>query len=358
MQLSNQTSLAHKRILIVEDEWQAATEIAQAFESYGADVIGPVPAIEDAMETLARDNNIDGAIIDINLRGELAYPVADELIARGIPFLFATGYSHSIVPKAYRSVPLCEKPFQPKDVVRVWSTIEAQAQPLKVSPDSLLRNRLTARLDATASSRLLAQLQPVQLPARAVVSGQDGAGRWCCFLSEGLASTSITNHKRESVEAGVIGQEGVTGLGALWDDRPALNRSVMLTKGAGWKISVDALRELCESNAGLERLLWSFSDAFLFQVSNNLLAASRYRVEQRVARWLSLVCDRIGSPIPISHEMIATLLGVRRAGVTLALNKLRDLGCITYGRREIFVLNRQALTAACGGCYGAADVMN
>lgn len=349
------TALTNKHILVVEDEWDAGAEIAHAFERRGATVVGPVPTVARAMQALAQEPEIDGAVLDISLGGEMSYPVADALIARGIPFLFATGYSRAAVPSAYRGISICIKPFEPDDVILAWAALERQA--LHTRRSGLCQNRLASRLDPNSFSALAGALRHVRLPARVSLS-TDPVGTPCCyFLSEGLASCMMTNRQREGVEVGVIGPEGVTGLSALWREQPSLTRPTMLVAGSGWRISAKTLRHLCATTPSVERLLREFAEAFLAQVSLNLLAAARYRVDQRVARWLSLASDRIGNPIPISHDTIAMLLGVRRAGVTLALTHLRDLGAVAYGRREIVIVSREMLTCACGGCYGPADML-
>ncbi len=103
--------LQTRRILVVEDEYVQADALQQQLEDLGADVLGPVPSVAAALALLAAGPPIDGAILDVGLRDEMAFPVAEALRARGIPFLFATGYDRSSLPSAYAHVPCCEKPF-------------------------------------------------------------------------------------------------------------------------------------------------------------------------------------------------------------------------------------------------------
>ncbi|WP_243369272.1 response regulator [Microvirga solisilvae] len=108
-----QESLARCRVLVVEDEYFMADDIAKALEKLGAEVIGPIPETDNALALLSSDERIDAAILDINLRGKEIFPVADALIARRIPVVFATGYDASSVPPAYAAIPRWEKPFNP-----------------------------------------------------------------------------------------------------------------------------------------------------------------------------------------------------------------------------------------------------
>src|SRR5262249_477527 len=87
--------LTHNGVLVVEDDYLVAMDIVRALERAGAEVIGPAPAVEAALDALEQTAP-DGAILDINLGGEMAFPVADALLARGVPFVFATGYDAQV----------------------------------------------------------------------------------------------------------------------------------------------------------------------------------------------------------------------------------------------------------------------
>ena len=107
-----------RRVLIVEDEYFLADDIARALFQLGAVAVGPVPTREQALAHLENGKRIDACVLDINLRGEMAFPVADALLTRGIPFVFATGYDQAMVPAGYAGVPHWEKPFDPECFAR------------------------------------------------------------------------------------------------------------------------------------------------------------------------------------------------------------------------------------------------
>jgi ActR/RegA family two-component response regulator len=109
---------AGRRVLLVEDEYFIADDMARAFEAEGVDVVGPVGSLEEAMLLIACDNPLDGAVLDINLHGDMVFPVADALAERGIRFVFATGYDRSMIPERHAHVPRCEKPIAPAKVAR------------------------------------------------------------------------------------------------------------------------------------------------------------------------------------------------------------------------------------------------
>jgi CheY-like chemotaxis protein len=105
-----QANLINRHVLIVEDEYFIADDIAQVLEQAGAAVVGPAPTRETALALLASER-IDIAVLDIVLHGELVFSVADYLKVRAIPFIFATGYSQASLPAQYRDIATWEKPF-------------------------------------------------------------------------------------------------------------------------------------------------------------------------------------------------------------------------------------------------------
>jgi CheY-like chemotaxis protein len=111
--------LRGRRLLIVEDEYMIAADLAGALRDRGANVIGPAASIEDALQLLNAEPQIDGAVLDINLRGERAFPVADALRARAVPFVFATGYDSWVIPETYAREPRIEKPVNTGALARL-----------------------------------------------------------------------------------------------------------------------------------------------------------------------------------------------------------------------------------------------
>ena len=118
-------SLQRRRILVVEDEFLLADELALELEDEGAMVLGPVPSVERALALLDREALPDGAIVDVNLGGETAFPLADLLIARGVPMIFTTGYDRTTLPHRYAHVPTCEKPM---NIVRITAALRGAIQ--------------------------------------------------------------------------------------------------------------------------------------------------------------------------------------------------------------------------------------
>ena len=111
--MSDASTLAQRRVLLVEDEYFIAVELHRALEARGAVVVGPAATVRDALALIAKAGPLDGAVLDINLRGEMAYPVADALLMRGVPFVFTTGYDEAMIPPRFTGIACCEKPASP-----------------------------------------------------------------------------------------------------------------------------------------------------------------------------------------------------------------------------------------------------
>ena len=116
MILDEQTRLAGTRVLIVEDEYYLADDLSRALSGAGAEIVGPVGTLDEA-ELKVGEGGFDCAVVDMNLRGDLAYDVARKLSDAGVPFVVATGYNQSSLPDELADVPRVEKPFAPREVV-------------------------------------------------------------------------------------------------------------------------------------------------------------------------------------------------------------------------------------------------
>ncbi len=114
-----------RRILVVEDEMLVAGMLQRMLGELGYAVIGPASAVNEAMEIIG-GGGIDAAILDINLDGEMSYPVADELTSRGIPFVFSTGYGGEDLRDGYEGIPLLKKPFRRSGLGDALAGLETQ----------------------------------------------------------------------------------------------------------------------------------------------------------------------------------------------------------------------------------------
>jgi len=112
-------SLRGRCVLVVEDEYLIAADLTASLESLGLKVLGPAASVGEALSLVEKNwDRLDGAVLDINLRDERVYPVADVLMARGVPFVFTTGYDAVAMPSTYACAPRYEKPVDKTQLVR------------------------------------------------------------------------------------------------------------------------------------------------------------------------------------------------------------------------------------------------
>ena len=122
---AEQATLQGRRVLVVEDEYMIAEEIAGELLNAGAHTLGPVPHVRDAIELIESEQRIDGALLDVNLGNEAVWPVVDMLLARGVPLVLATGYDASAIPPAYAHLRRCEKPASGLSLLRALAEVLA-----------------------------------------------------------------------------------------------------------------------------------------------------------------------------------------------------------------------------------------
>ena len=102
--------IAGMRLLVAEDEFILAQHLAEVVEGFGVRVVGPVPSVDDALDLVAQGAAIDAAMLDISLRGQSVYPLADALLGRRVPIVFTSGYGRECIPQRFDAVPLLMKP--------------------------------------------------------------------------------------------------------------------------------------------------------------------------------------------------------------------------------------------------------
>jgi len=117
-----------RRVLIVEDDYFVASDLAQRLEEIGIIIVGPAGTVKAALELIDHyEEQLDGAVLDVNLREERVYPVAEALATRAVPFVFTTGYDADEIPAAYREVPRCDKPIDFKKLTCLLEERTARA---------------------------------------------------------------------------------------------------------------------------------------------------------------------------------------------------------------------------------------
>ena len=224
------------------------------------------------------------------------------------------------------------------------------------SPTPAKSNQILARLDADDARLLTPHLHPVDLPLLRQLERRDRRTDFVYFIDSGFASVVADGGSSRSVEVGLIGREGMTGLAMMMGSDRSPNDIYMQAAGSGRRIAVAKLQEAIEKSVSLQRILLQWCHTFVIQTGQTALTNARSKIEDRLARWLLMAHDRLDSDqIELTHEFLSTMLGVRRAGVTVAVRLLENRGLIQAKRRGIFVVDRAGLRETSNGAYGVAE---
>ena len=212
------------------------------------------------------------------------------------------------------------------------------------------RNKLLASL-SHADLALLQPLEAVALEVRQVLEAPNRTIKHCYFIERGLASiVAVNGHRR--LEVGLIGCEGMTGLPIVLGNDRSPHENFIQVAGEGVRIPAEKLRKALRQSRSLERAFLGFAHSFMNQTANTALSNGTATLEERLARWLLMSHDRLeGDEIPLTHEFLSLMLGVRRAGVTVALHYLEQRALIRMSRGQIVVVDRDGLKAAANGTY-------
>ena len=227
-------------------------------------------------------------------------------------------------------------------------TIHVVAQPVS---NQLLGSLPPEKLDGLAS-----QMERVPLAFRQVLHEPNKPIGFAYFIEQGMASVIAHPGTAHAIEVGIIGREGMVGLPlVLGSDTSPFEVFIQLA-GSGLRVSAAALREAMAEHEELRTGLLAYAQSFLLQTSGTAYANGRHSIEERLARWLLMCHDRVdGDVVPVTHEFLALMLGIRRAGVTTAVNVLEGAKIVRGNRGRIEILDREELKANAGDSYGAPE---
>jgi CRP-like cAMP-binding protein len=217
-------------------------------------------------------------------------------------------------------------------------------------------NRLLSSLSSADFRLLQPDLEPVTLSLRHVLERPDRRIDAVYFPEAGFASVVAVQADDTKVEVGLIGREGMSGLTILLGDHRSPHSTYMQSAGRGQRIEAVKFRKAMQTSASLHGLLLKFVQAFMVQTAHTANANARTTLDQRLARWILMAHDRLdGDSLPLTHEFLSLMLGVRRAGVTEALHALVTEKLIRSARSEIVVLDRKGLERRAGESYGGPE---
>jgi CRP-like cAMP-binding protein len=219
---------------------------------------------------------------------------------------------------------------------------------------SAVRNRLLAALPPGDFAALAPALQPVKLGFKQTLHRPDRPIEAAYFPEGGMVSLLTPLEEGQTTEVGIIGREGLIGLAVVLGADSATTEAMVQMPGAALRVPASELREVFEGSAALRAVLLRYAQASHVQVAQTAACNGQHAVDERLARWMLMAHDRAeADEFPMTQEFIATMLGVRRAGISVAAGILQKAGVIRYAYGRITILDRAGLEAAACECYGA-----
>ena len=172
------------------------------------------------------------------------------------------------------------------------------------------------------------------------------------FPNSGIISLLAGDNERSTLEVGLVGKEGMIGLGIFLGVNSSLNRAVVQGVGSAMKMKATAFGVECNNGGGLGKLMQRYAHSVLTQITQSAVCNQFHKVEARLARWLLMTHDRMGDDeFQLTQEFLSNMLGVRREGVSRAASNLQKQGLIRYQRGRLQVLDRPGLEAVSCPCY-------
>ena len=221
---------------------------------------------------------------------------------------------------------------------------------------SLSENQLIARLPEDDRLRLLAICEKVALIQQIVLAEEGEPVTHVYFPTQGFISLAASVQGSAGVEVGMIGAEGVLGAQVGLGTATAQFRSRVQGSGMAWRVQADAFCGEIARSVALRHLLNRYLYVVTVQLATSAACMHFHQIGPRLARWLLMCQDRTGSDtFRITHESLASTLGVRRVGITTAASAFQRADLISYHRGMLRVIDRQGLEEASCGCYAVNE---
>src|SRR3984957_17411455 len=209
---------------------------------------------------------------------------------------------------------------------------------------NIIYNEILRNLPPKESDLIIPKLEFVRLKTHHVLHGPGDTLKSAYFCNSGLVSILSVFPDGKSVEVGLVGKEGFVGLPLVVGFRTAATRAIAQIEGASFRVDADVLIEVLRESPRLERRLQQFSQIMGMQVTQIAACNRLHEVNERLARWLLMSADRIGSnSVPLTQEFLAQMLGTRRSSVTVAAGMLQKAGLITHSRGGVQIIDRRRM---------------
>jgi CRP-like cAMP-binding protein len=210
-----------------------------------------------------------------------------------------------------------------------------------------IHNEILIGLPTREREQLFPKLEFMRLKTHHVLHEPGDTLKSAYFCNSGLISILSVFPDGKSVEVGLVGKEGFIGLPLVVGFRTAATRAIAQIEGSSFRIDAEALKTILRDSPQLELRLLQFSQVMAVQVTQIAACNRLHEVNERLARWLLMSADRIGSnSVPLTQEFLAQMLGTRRSSVTVAAGTLQKAGLITHSRGDVKIIDRRKLEEA------------
>jgi CRP-like cAMP-binding protein len=214
------------------------------------------------------------------------------------------------------------------------------------------QNHLIAALPTEEYERLAAHFQLVPMPLGEVLYEPGEQLQYAFFPTTAIVSLHYVMETGASAETAGVGNEGVVGIALFMGGNTTPSSAVVKTAGHAYRLDRRVLKEEFDRAGAMQRLFLRYTQALITQMTQTAACNRHHSVEQQLCRWLLSTLDRAPSrELIITQELVASMLGVRREGITEAAGKLQDAGYIRYRRGHIAVLDRSGLETRACECY-------
>ncbi len=218
-------------------------------------------------------------------------------------------------------------------------------------PDSS-QNHLLAALPAADFQVLAPGLELIAMPLGKIIYEPGGSLSHAYFPTTCIVSLHYIMESGASAESAGVGNEGMVGISLFMGGNTTPSSAVVQTAGHAYRLPERLLKQEFARNGALQRLLLRYTQALMTQMAQTGACYRHHSVEQQLCRWLLLTLDRLPTnDMVMTQELVSTMLGVRREGITEAAGRLQDAGIIRYRRGHISVLDRAGLEAHTCECY-------
>ncbi|MBI3902048.1 MAG: Crp/Fnr family transcriptional regulator [Nitrosomonadales bacterium] len=220
------------------------------------------------------------------------------------------------------------------------------------TPHNPDQNRILAALSPEAYAHLYPYLEFVPMPLGEVYYESGGRLQHVYFPTTSIVSLHYVMENGASAEIAGVGNEGILGVSLFMGGNTTPSRASVRAAGYGYKLKAQILMEEFSRAGSLQQLLLRYTQALITQITQTAVCNRHHTVEQQLCRWLLLTLDRVSSnELILTQELVASMLGVRREGITEAAGKLQHAGYIHYRRGRITVLDRTGLEDRACECY-------